>query len=340
MGRFDVRGGKILIIGDLHLSDYYKGKHKDYLQNCYEIMNQLDAIVTERKPSAIVLLGDLVGWTKPNFVSREVLSKFSKYFMKWNTYGPLFVVRGNHDLQGYPDFMLFSDFNIIVTSSACNGYFDFYGRDTDTEPSVRFHIVDYSDEHRPLDIAQGTVGNVVLGHNNYTIQGKTTWYSGGEGIELGHLENFADVDMVISGHIHNPSPDFCETSMLNGNMCSLFYPGCPTRPIFEKNNMYDTAKIVEVFFNESMQQTDFSIIDMPLKPIEEVFDMENITEETEEEQLEAIRKQNLADVLADLGKYRMNQTDPISQIANIPNATEQAKQIAMDYLHNAMNMGK
>ena len=48
-------------------------------------------------------------------------------------------------------------------------------------------------------------------------------------------------------------------------MCSLFYPGCPTRPIFEKNNMYDTAKIVEVFFNESMQQTDFSIIDMPLK---------------------------------------------------------------------------
>jgi hypothetical protein len=68
--------------------------------------------------------------------------------------------------------------------------------------------------------------------------------------------------------------------------------------------------------------------------------MENITEETEEEQLEAIRKQNLTDVLADLGKYRMNQTDPISQIANIPNATDEAKQIAMDYLHTAMNAEK
>ena len=85
MGKFDVRGGKILIIGDLHLSDYFKGRHKNYLQNCYDVMEKLDKIVADSKPSAIVLLGDLVGWTKPNIISREVLSNFCKYFIKWNT---------------------------------------------------------------------------------------------------------------------------------------------------------------------------------------------------------------------------------------------------------------
>ncbi len=339
MGRYDVHGGKMLIIGDLHLSDYFKGKHKNYLQNCYDVMEELDKIVEERKPSAIILLGDLVGWTKPNIVSREVLSKFCKYFIKWGTYGPLFAVKGNHDLQGYPDFMLFSDLNLIITSTDCDGYFDFYGNENDTVPSVRFHIVDYKDEHRKLAIADGSTSNVVLGHNNYTIAGKTTWYIGGDGVELGHLENFADVDMVISGHIHNPSPDFCETSMLNGKTCTLYYPGCPTRPIYEKNNMYDSTKVVEVEFNQSSGLTEFNMIDVPLKDVEEVFDLTGIDngEKTQDEIDEELRKTALSDVLSDLVKYRMNQTDPISQIANIPNASEEAKKIATDYLQTAMN---
>lgn len=339
MGRFDVHGGKILIIGDLHLSDYYKGRHKNYLQNCFDVMEDLDKIIAKQKPNAIVLLGDLVGWTKPNIVSREILSKFCKYFIKWNTYGPLFSIKGNHDTHGYPDFLLFSELNLIVTSAACEGYFDFYGKADDTEPSVRFHLVDYGSEQNHLAIADGNVGNVVLAHNNFTIAGMTTWYSGGEGIELGHLESFSDVDMVISGHIHNPSPDFCETTMLNGKNCTLYYPGCPTRPIYEKNNMYDSVKIVEAVFNESSQMTDFNTIDMPLKPIEEVFDLTGIdeNEKTQDEIDEELRKAALSDVLSDLVKYRMNQTDPISQIANIPNASDDAKKIATDYLQTAMN---
>ena len=339
MGKFDVRGGKILIIGDLHLSDYFKGRHKNYLQNCYDVMEKLDKIVADSKPSAIVLLGDLVGWTKPNIISREVLSNFCKYFIKWNTYGTIFSVRGNHDTQGYPDFRLFSDLNLIVTSEKCDGHFDFYGNESDTEPSVRFHIVDYKEEHSPLAIAGGDISNVVLGHNNYTIAGQTTWYSGGEGVELGHLENFADIDMVISGHIHNPSPDFCETTMLNGKNCTLYYPGCPTRPVYEKNNMYDSVKVVEVVYNPSISMTDFNTIDVVLKPAEEVFETGGIddAEKTQLEIDEEMRKASLSDILSDLVKYRMNQTDPISQIANIPNASGDAKRIATDYLQMAMN---
>ena len=45
----------------------------------------------------------------------------------------------------------------------------------------------------------------------------------------------------------------------------------------------------------------------------------------------------LKDVLGDLLKYRMNQTDPLSQIDNIPNATDKAKEIAKAYMIRALN---
>ena len=339
MRTFDLKDGKILVIGDLHLSDYYKGKHKNYLQNCFDVMDSLDKIITVRKPDAIVLLGDLVGWTKPNIVDRERLTKFFKFFVKWGRTAKIFAVKGNHDLNGYPDFMMLSELNLIITSVACDGYFDLYSADNEMVPSARFHIVDYGEEHRQLNIAPQPTGNVVFGHNNFTIAGQTTWYSGGEGIELGHLANFAEVDMVISGHIHNPSPDFCETSMLNGKNCTLFYPGCPTRPVFEKNNMYNSVKLGEISYNKTTELTDFDIIDMPLKPYEEIFDLSGVdlTEKTQDEIDEEMRKAALSDVLGDLLTYRMNQTDPISQIANIPNATEEAKAMAMSYLQTAMD---
>ena len=63
MRNVDVDGGNILIFGDLHLSDVFTGKHKNYLSNCFDVMEQLDKFVEDEKPSAIVLLGDIVGWT-------------------------------------------------------------------------------------------------------------------------------------------------------------------------------------------------------------------------------------------------------------------------------------
>ena len=33
---------KVLIIGDLHISDRFSGKHKDYLQNCFDCLDMIE----------------------------------------------------------------------------------------------------------------------------------------------------------------------------------------------------------------------------------------------------------------------------------------------------------
>ena len=334
-----VVGNRILVFGDLHFSDVYAGKHKNYLQECCGILGEITRIISEKTPSAVVLLGDLIGWTETNIRDRQVLSMFLKVLKEWNEYCPVYAVKGNHDIKGYPDFLLFSELGLIITSDMCDGYFDYFGDESQEIPEVRFHLVDYKSEDKVLNFAENeNTSNIVLAHNNFTINGVTTWYAEHDGIELGLQRNFSGVDMVISGHIHNPSPEIYAVSMPNGGSCMLFYPGCPTRPIKDKN-IYESCWFVDIVFNNN--QTDVNPEEFKLKPLDDIFytDEEFVTEKTEEEINEELRKEALANILGDLLKYRMNAGDPIQQINNIPNGSPEAKKIAIQYLQTAFNIG-
>lgn len=331
-------GGSVMIIGDLHFSDVYTGKHLNYLENCCWVLNQITQKVEEKKPTALVLGGDIIGWAETNIKDRQVFSMFCRTLKRWNEICPVYCVRGNHDIKGYPDFLFLAEFGLIITSSMCDGYFDYYGYEGQENPEVRFHIVDYKDEDRQLNLATGNVSNIVLGHNNFTINGLTTWYSAHDGIELGMMQNFCGVDMVISGHIHNPSPEIYQTQMPDGNSCMLFYTGCPSRPIREQNN-YDSCWYVFVEYTTENQSTDINTEQFKLKPASEIFYANDtfVNEKSEDEIAEEIRKEALHDVLGDLLKYRMNTGNPIDQISRIPNASEEAKQVASSYLQLAFN---
>lgn len=332
-----VVGNMVMILGDLHISDVFKGKHKDYLQNCMWVLKEITKKIEETKPSAVVLGGDLIGWTETNIRDRQILSTFCKYLREWNDICPVYSVRGNHDIKGYPDFMFLSELGLIITSTKCGGYFDYYGEENAEKPEVRFHLVDYNDEHKSLDILDGT-SNIVLGHNNYTIQGVTNWYAEHDGIELGMLQNFGDVDMVISGHIHNPSPDFVSTQMPSGKDCMLFYTGCPTRPIKEKN-MYDYCWYVFVRYDKDLKDTNIDTEMFKLLPASEIFydDAEFVEEKDKDELEETMRVEALQNVLGELMTFRITTGDPMEQIDNIPNASEEAKKLAKNYLQIAYN---
>lgn len=331
-------GGSVMIIGDLHISDKFTGKHKNYLENCFWVLGKITEEINKKKPKAIVLLGDIVGWQETNINDRQIFSMFCKILKEWNSVCPVYCVRGNHDLKGYPDFLFLSEFDLLITSSMCGGYFDYYGKEGQEVPEVRFHLVDYKEEDKALNLAPAPTSNIVLAHNNFTINGITNWYNEHDGIELGMMQNFCGVDMVIAGHIHNPSPEIYATQMPNGDSCMLFYPGCPTRPIKEKN-LYESCWYVYVEYNESSQQTDINTDEFHLRPISDLFyeDEVFIDEKTEDEIQEELRKEALKDVLGDLLKYRMNTGDPISQIDRIPNATDEAKEVAKQYLQIAFN---
>lgn len=333
-----VIGGKILIIGDLHISDVFEGRHKNYLSNCYEVLADIENKVTELNPSVIVFLGDLVGWNESNIRSREVLSHLCKWFMHIGENRKIFCVRGNHDMKGYPEFQFLSDLRLFETASTCDGYFDYYGYEGQEVPEIRFHLVDYKQEHRELNIASGGTSNVVLAHNNFTIQGYTNWYQEHDGIELAMQQNFTDVDIVISGHIHNPSPDFYATQMVGGGECMLFYVGCPTRPIKDKN-CYDKCWYLVFDYSESAKSTSFDALDFNLKPlVEEFYDDDTFIEEKSEDEIaNEIRTQALKDVLEDILKYRMCDGNLLEAIDKIPNATNEAKDLAKSYLQFALN---
>lgn len=333
-----VVGNEILVFGDLHFSDVFTGKHKDYLVECTWVLRKISDIIEEKKPSAVVLLGDLIGWVETNIKNRQVLSMFCSVLRSWNDICPVYAVRGNHDMKGYPDFQFIAELGLIRTSSMCGGYFDYYANETQDKPEVRFHLVDYKEEDRPLALYEGT-SNVVLAHNNFTISGVTTWYMEHDGIELGMQSNLSGVEMVISGHIHNPSPDIYGTTMMDGKTCLLFYPGCPTRVIKDKN-LYDSCWYVSIYFDTASQSTEINPVVFELQPLSEIFytDENFVQEKTQDEIDEELRQEALRDVLGDLLKYRMNTGDPIAQVDRIPNATYDAKEMAKKYLQVAFNM--
>ena len=74
--------------------------------------------VNETNPSAIVFLGDLVGWNESNIRNREVFSHFCTWFMRLGEGRKVFCVRGNHDMKGYPDFQFMSDMKLFEIGRA------------------------------------------------------------------------------------------------------------------------------------------------------------------------------------------------------------------------------
>lgn len=332
----NIYGGDVLAIGDLHISDVFKGRHKDYLSNCFETLSILDSRIQEIKPKAIVLLGDLVGYTENNLRNRQVLSWICKIIMNWASICHVYSVKGNHDIEGFSDFQFLVELGLLRTFEGGFKYFDYYGYEGQEIPEVRFHLVDYGKEDLPLELAPEGASNIVFGHNDYQIQGVTTWYVTKGGVELARHTNFIGVDYVISGHIHDPSPEVYTVLMGGGSECSLFYAGCPTRPTKTKS-IYESVWIPRFKYNPEMKSTGIDMMPFPLRPSEEIFYAEEdfIEEYGETEVQEKLRLQQLREVLDDLLKYRVTGGDPVAQVLALPNASEAAKEVAVKYLREA-----
>ena len=325
-----VNGGEVLVFGDLHISDVFTGKHKDYLSNCFKVLNDIEKMVDERKPSACVFAGDIVGWTETNIKSREVLALFCSFWKRLNEKCQVYAVRGNHDMKGYPDFNLLMSIDVIKVPS----YFDYYDKG---KHLIRFHLVPYGEEFKPLELAPKGVSNVVIGHNNYTIEGCTTWYTAGDGIEVSTLDNFCGVELIVSGHIHAPSPELYSTTMSDGSTCGLFYLGCPTRP---QKETYNACWVMSFYSTEENGETvpDMETLFWELVPYTELYylDDEFIAEKSEEEINEELRRKNLAHTLEDVMKYRMLAGDPREQVEKVADAKPEAKAMAISYLNIVM----
>lgn len=331
-----VSGNPILIVGDLHYSAVYKGQHIDYFDQCCKVLNKISEELNARKPSALVLLGDIVGMSENNIKDHQALHILMKVLHDWNDICPVFSLVGNHDISGHPDFLILHDIGLIKTATDIDGYID-YAKDELSEPCVRLHFLDYGCARHEIHLLEGK-SNIVLGHDNYQIEGVTTWYPYCAGYEIASCSNLEGIDGIIAGHIHVPSDGFVSTRMLSGKEVWLIYPGCPTRPV--RRPTYEKCMMVAIG-QLPTGSASVDIIPWVLEPSDTIYIKEDalITVDASEAILEKERKQALTAVLDDLLKYHIATGDPISQVDKITDASEGAKKIAKEYLQRAFNQG-
>lgn len=331
-GVYTIEGGKILVFGDLHFSSTFEGKHKSYIQDCYVTMNLIIEHVKKEKPKAIIFLGDLCGVSERNIRDRQFLTRVLMFFgTLYNiTKGNVYSVKGNHEMGDFSDFDMLVGLGYIKNPK----YVDYKGED---DVELRFHFVNYGDEHKQLDIIKSGASNVVLGHADYYIDGVTSWYSAKAGVELKKLNNFCGVDLVFSGHIHIPSQEMLYTTLPNGESIGLFYVGSPSRVA----DRYDDCWYALFEYDTNTKSTGYDAKLMGLPPASEVFFEESVfigedgevVEETEEE-----RHSKALDVIVEeVINSRIVTGDLFKQIDIIP-ADEKEKEIAKEYLRKAMEV--
>lgn len=325
-----VKGG-VLIFGDLHLSDKHSGRHKNYLATCFDMMSRINDTIDDVQPSHVVFLGDLVGVREKNISSREVLLEiyafFKSIYEKLN--GNLYVVRGNHDYGQFPEFQFLAGLGCFKTAD----YFDF-------DNFVRLHLVDYGCESRELSLLDHEqYMNVVLAHNNFIVPGETTWYASHEGLTLSDQKQWRGVSMVISGHIHNPSPNIVSATLDNGDEIQLFYAGCGTRPTWD-SNLWDYTWAVRIF-KDTTEDYSWDTVEIKLPPLDEVFNLKDYLDDVEEDDLaDNLRKEELGEVLQEIIKYNILTGDPVAQIRALPNTKSDVVDIAVSYVERAFEQVK
>ena len=332
---YSILGGKILVFGDLHLSSTYEGHHKNYFSDCMDVMSRIKKRVEEEKPTAVIFLGDIVGVQERVLRDRPFLTEVIKFFRYLNdlTKNNVYVVKGNHDIADYSDFDLLVDIGLIKNPE----YLDFFGAAEDDLVS-RIHFVNYGEEDKRLIIPEDSgFTNIVVCHNDIQISGVTTWYMPTKGAkDLSTMKNWKDVNLVIAGHIHNPSKEVQFTAIEN-NSIGLFYPGCPTR--VATSEKYDSCFILNLEFDKDEDSIIYDAVPFELKPYDEVFyPDEDFVNEKSEETLEDIKNASLVSIVQEIMDGKIMSGDLYTQIRKVPGASDRVKDIACEYLKKAIDV--
>lgn len=323
-----LNGFRPLVVGDLHISDRDSKVHKNYLEVCVNHLTEIVNVVRKKNITHIFFLGDLIGrTTERNLQNRETLMYMMKVLQTLNalTNGNVFSVRGNHDFgTNLTDFEIFVSLGLIKVSSHVD------------VGSIRFHLVNYGELRRPLDI-HPEFYNVALTHDEIHIAGVTSWFiRSSEAVDLETLDNFYGVDLVLGGHIHKPSPKIVETQIKDKTI-SLMYLGCATHPTYERNPWTFTYG---VFFDTDENGVSIAQHSFHVPSHDELFN-KHLTEGNEEDELEELLEtdvpvldvEQLSEILSELKQYNLlGVSDYKTQIKRLGGLDKKAVELALRYV--------
>ena len=213
-----VIGNTSVTFGDRHIENVYRGQHINYQENCYWCMDQTLERVQLLEPELYNETGDFIGVrTGVSWLSgdRIMLSRTMKFLDSIKSHKV--INRGNHDLHGSEernDYLFLSSLGYFDSPAHLAEEDKQVGRvmlespdliDPDTNEPMRvvFHYVPYGKEFEKLDIVEG-VTNIAITHYDFRV-GLTNFTNNPEAIDLTTHEPFYGVDLILNGHIHQPS---------------------------------------------------------------------------------------------------------------------------------------
>lgn len=325
-----IKGGAVLVVGDLHLSDKFVGGHQDYRATCRFVMSRIQTMLSDLKEKhgsvSLFLLGDLFGVSEKRFTSRTFFLEVAEWFTALNelTNSHTYSVRGNHDIahNDLSDFEVFSSLGLFKVPD----YVDYHAADDD---GIRFHFVHYGHENDDLTYSKSLI-NIGLAHNDFGLPGhpEIEWFPNEDAILLERQKNLQDLTMLLVGHIHKPTPHAYVT-MPNGNELQMIYPGNPTR--------VSEPRVDDVFAVSFAPSEDgyisFGAEYFNLPPVEEEFREDYLNPpESETKALSEETIETLKTIVGRLNGKSLFDGDLISQINNRMDVPESVKSLAIKYL--------
>lgn len=322
-----------MVIGDIHLTNRDRGRHKNYEEESLETMSIIEDIVAKEKPVAIFFLGDLIGYTDTVLKHGVFFIRVLKFFMNLNTVtdGNVFTVKGNHDIAPTTDFNTLAGIGLIKVP-----------RYVDCK-NVRYHFVQYGMEEEQIELAvnknidgDNQIANIVLGHNDYAIDNETTWYQTDDPLLISNLKNMKGVRMIISGHIHATSEDVMETA-IDGERVFLYYPGSICR--VASNDKHEDCGYVIFDYDNDSDRVSYMIESIDLRPLEDILVEETEEEATAEETSKEVDKESIKDVVNMLAKRKTSKLNVEDQIDKLPDRlfTDRGKKFVKKVIEEEKN---
>lgn len=331
-------GRRVLVIGDLHFDDVYEGKHLDYLKNTITVMTLIHNQIAKYRPDVVVLAGDIVGVrpgrskVRTNIYRARIIN-----FIK--SLGPVVIaLKGNHDFAEDADYNLMAETGVFVAPKKINYVADVIpGKNS--EHNLRLHLLDYKQEEHKLELdTNEQAANIVIAHNEFYIENREYRRRSDDAIELVKHIPFFGTDMVLSGHIHEPSPQPETYTALDGNTQTFVNLGCPSRP--SKAEKYNEVWFMMFDFDEEEMIWEPKPLIIELQNSDKVFNDDEGMFGDIEEQVDNFRAEhrerldNVLDIL--LSKQPLN-LDFKEQVQALSQASDEGKAKAIKYLETASN---
>lgn len=329
---------KVMVFGDWHVTDKVSKRHVDYKSNCIKRLQECYQMVLDHKPKIVIFVGDLVGIEAHD---KNVMTLEFQAFLtiilnkiKEAVNGELYLIWGNHD-EGAS--MTDAQFFVLTGLFKRAEYIDL--------GVSRIHLVDYGDEKKKLPIKEEGY-NVVVAHNEFFIGRETRWFfNSSKGMELADMTQWKGVDLVLSGHIHLPSPKLLTTS-IGDHKVSLFYLGCQTQP-----NTSDTyTSVFPVILEITEHDVNLDIIEWVLG--NDVFKKSNKEQEVldiistldrlgNETQLPTHSREELSEALKELTDFGLlGEHDFISSLKILGTMDKEALDLALATIENIESQNK